>query len=326
MALPFGFTKAGSLAVPGLTLLGIWNFYNCQQLLRARDAMPQKVDQAFGSAYSAVMHAALGRTGVVVLEGSVCVSLTLVCASLQVQASQLIAASSGAPRELCAIVGGLLLIPSVLLRSLDRLAWLAVGSLLILAISLLAVAASGLVRFGAPTWPPPSCLTALPSSHDFALFFGIASFSFGLQTVLLPVQDGMASPEAAPAAVISAVGIVVFSYALVGVALVWLYDADHSGIEQLILLNLPHKTLLASAANYASAAVAVRAGPDRTHAHTCAHAHAHARTHAHTRTRTRTLAHLRNARARTKCSRTRCGINLRSRLSPIHSSSRCLCR
>ena len=55
-------------------------------------AVSAKVQSA-RSAYSAVVEAALGNVGVLILEGSLCVSLVLVCASLQVQTAQLVAAS-----------------------------------------------------------------------------------------------------------------------------------------------------------------------------------------------------------------------------------------
>ena len=265
MALPYGFGKAGTLAVPGLVILGFWNAYNCMQLLQARAVMQQrcgaKYHENFGSSYSALMHASLGRAGVVVLEGSVCLSLTLVCASLQVQASQLVAAVAAVPYAICAAVGGIILIPFVLLRSLDGLAWIAVCSLLILAFSLLTVASSGVLRFGPPSWPPPAHLTTPPTAHGFALFFGIASFSFGLQPIIMPVQDGMRHPEQAASAIGYSVAIVVGAYALVGTTLAWLYSSDPNGVQQLVLLNLPQPSMIATVANIASGAVALMSVP-----------------------------------------------------------------
>ena len=40
LALPYAFVKAGILAVPGVALLGLWNYQTCVQLLEARAALP----------------------------------------------------------------------------------------------------------------------------------------------------------------------------------------------------------------------------------------------------------------------------------------------
>ena len=49
MALPYAFTQAGSFAVPGMLLLGVWNFYTCHQLLRARAAGHEFVALSLGT-------------------------------------------------------------------------------------------------------------------------------------------------------------------------------------------------------------------------------------------------------------------------------------
>ena len=224
------------LAVPGLLLLGLLNYLNCRQLLLARAALPATV--AGNSAYSAVVGAALGRAGVATFEGSICVTLVLVCASLQVQSAQLLAATTGAAYATCVGAVGAILVPLVLMRTLDKLAWVAAGGLIALSVSLLAVGAYGVARFGPPTWPPPAALGELqPPPSALALFFGIASFSFGVQVVLLPVQDGMAHPEDATRAVAVSIAFVAAAYILVGLLLAWIFEDDPQGVQQLILLN-----------------------------------------------------------------------------------------
>ena len=259
MALPYAFTQAGSFAVPGMLLLGVWNFYTCHQLLRARAALPAKVQSA-RSAYSAVVEAALGNVGVLILEGSLCVSLVLVCASLQVQTAQLVAAPSGFEYTTCVLGAGIALVPLVLVRSLACVAFVAVSGLVALGVGLLAVAAHGLARYSLH-WPPPSSLVDLPAPHNFAIFFGIASFSFGLQMTLLPVQDGMRRPSHATNACGYALCIVVTSYLVIGLLLAWLYSSDLDGVQQLILLNLERSSLIAAVVQYTSALVALLSYP-----------------------------------------------------------------
>ena len=265
MALPFAFNEAGALALPCLLLLGCWNYHNCKQLLHARVAMEARVEshhlRATNSAYSAVVHAAIGRAGVLINEGSICVSLTLVCASLQVQAAQLMTASLDVPYSICIVATGCGLVPLVLLRSLNKLASVAAVSLSVLALSLLAVGAHGLALYGPPSWPPPAALIRWPAPHAVAIFFGIASFSFGLQALLMPVQDGMSHPQRASTAVAYASAVVVGAYAVIALLLAWIFDADPAGVQQVILLNLGHESLLASTVQLGSALVAVLSYP-----------------------------------------------------------------
>lgn len=102
-ALPWAIMQAGALAVPGIVALAAWNWYTSWQLLAAREDMARRGDQATSSvrqrsAYSTLVHAALGPAGVLVLEGSLVTVLLGVCASFQIQAAQLLNAMIEAVR------------------------------------------------------------------------------------------------------------------------------------------------------------------------------------------------------------------------------------
>ena len=102
-ALPWAITQAGALAVPGILALVTWNWYTAWQLLAARKAITRRGNHSPGSlmqrsAYSMLVHAALGTAGVLVLEGALVTVLLGVCASMQIQAAQLLESTIGAVR------------------------------------------------------------------------------------------------------------------------------------------------------------------------------------------------------------------------------------
>ena len=114
----------------------------------------------------------------------------------------------------------------------------------------------------ASLFPPlPDCFLELPSLHDAALFFGIASFSFGLHLNLLPVQESMRQPSRAAEAVHYTCVVIGAFYILVGFGLAALFYQADGGVEQLILLNLPQSSALATAVQCASALVALLSYP-----------------------------------------------------------------
>ena len=240
MALPWATVQGGALSLPGLAALVAWNFYTSWQLLACREAqrLVQASSEATRSAYSALAFAALGYPGLWALEGSLVVVLLGACAGLQIQAAELLDATVPAIGYGSWVLGGaLLLAPLVLQRTLAGVAIIALSGLVVLCIGLTAVAANGLVEYGAPH--PSAELLSLPSPAGFASFFGIAAFAFGgTQATILPVQDGMASPERAVGALATALLIAGGLYALVGLALASLYEHAEGGVQPLIILNL----------------------------------------------------------------------------------------
>ena len=240
LALPWGFERGGALAVPGIVALGVWNWYTAWQLLSAREATPKEGLIGARSAYSAIVHASLGRGCVLLLEGSLCTVLIGVCASLQINATELLAHASGWGYQPCLLATAVFLVPFARLRSLRRLAFVSATGLGMLAAGLVAVAAYGLASL--PEWPPTASpsMMQLPSAEGLADYVGIASFSFGVQAVLLPVQDGMAQPHRCAEALGWALALVTATYSVVGAGLAALYwRAPDGGVRQIILLNLP---------------------------------------------------------------------------------------
>lgn len=264
MALPFAFVKGGILSLPGLILLGLWNWTTSAQMLESRAAVDSKgSDYAARSGYSAIAYSAFGRFGVFVLESNLCVVLIGVCSSMQVQAAQLVAACTGLPYALCVGLCAAMLVPLVLQRTLRGISLIAAAGLTVLALGLLAVAAHGVARYGVSfdLTRLPARFFALPDAHECAIFFGIASFSFGLQTTLLPVQDGMRQPSRAAEAVNISLVAIVSLYIAVGLGLSSLYSQATKGVQQLILLNLVDSGALATAVQGSSALVALLSYP-----------------------------------------------------------------
>ncbi|KAL1503470.1 hypothetical protein AB1Y20_011954 [Prymnesium parvum] len=95
----------------------------------------------------------------------------------------------------------------------------------------------------------------------FAEFVGIACFSFGLQTILLSVRDGMQQPSRAPSAVAYALVAVVSFYSVVGLVFSELFEKAPNGVEQMIIQNLPVDQPIATLVIACSAAVAALSMP-----------------------------------------------------------------
>lgn len=266
LALPYAHLQGGVLAVPSMCLLGLWNWITSQQLLEAYEALPTSETRASRTGYSAVAHAALGDSGVLLLDVSVCLLLTGVCASMQVSAAHLMeeivprmALPFGDSYSVLVLLSGGCLVPLALLRDLSRLAVVAGVGLSVITFGLLVVATSGVARFGMPS--PPQQLLELPDLSGVASFFSIAAFSFGMQTNLLPVRDGMVEPTRAPEALTLAVIVVVGANTAVGVGLAWLYAGGGEDVHQIILLNLPPSSLPAYLVQASTAAVAILGYP-----------------------------------------------------------------
>jgi amino acid permease len=264
LALPYAMTSGGALALPLLLVLGIWNWTTCLLLLEARAAVPRNVGDTGGSSYSAVALAALGTPGVVVLEANLILTLVGVCTAMQVQASELLVACTSVPYALCVVASAVVLVPLVLQRTLRGIAWVSAAGLAVLIGGLLAVAAYGLSTYGADALSPvPDEFFAIPRDlRSVALCFGIICFSFGLQTTLLPVQEGLREPSRAAVAVHWSLAVIVLLYAGVGLGLGVLYGkAPPHGVQQLIFLNLPRGSPLALAVQCGSALVALLSYP-----------------------------------------------------------------
>lgn len=263
LALPYAFSHGGALSVPGMLALGLWNWWTSMQLLLVREALSSQacLDVNERSAYSAIVCSAFGRRGMHLLDSCMGVMLLGVCCALQIQAVELMYTVSGLPWYACSLVSSCLLAPLVAQRSLARLSLVSVAGLTVLAIGLMAVLCHGWLKYGWPSRVPSEALSA-PKMAGFAQFFGIAAFSFGLQNVLLPVQDGMSDPVRAPEALLRAIVVVVLAYVLVGVMLSTLFcSASTGGPEQLIILNLPRPSTVASLVQTSSAAVALLSYP-----------------------------------------------------------------
>ncbi|EOD28632.1 hypothetical protein EMIHUDRAFT_234772 [Emiliania huxleyi CCMP1516] len=234
MALPWATIQGGAASAPALILLGAWNGYTGWLLLDC---------DAPGS-YSDLVRLALGRGGVVLLEGSLLVVLFGVCVSFQVQAATLLSSlpSLGrlASHDVYALTTGAALLPLVLQRSFSGIAAISIAALAVLCLGLTAVGLWGLWAEGAPTLPPQ--LLEPPTAHGFADFLGVAAFSFGGQVFVLPVRDAMARPRLAATAVGVSTAAILAVYAAVGAggaSLFW-----RAGVKQLVLLNIEPGSLL----------------------------------------------------------------------------------
>ncbi len=263
VALPYAVLQGGLLSLPGLVLLGAWNWRCSQLLLRARAALASSPALTGPppalSTLSELCFSAFGPRGASVFDGALGALLLGVCASYTIQASQLLSAVAGQPYPLCVAGCTVVLVPLVLQRTLARLSLVSAAGLAVLTGGLLTVGRYGWARYG----PPPSLawLWRLPEPSSFALFFGVAAFSFGVQSVLLAVQDNMREPRRAGEASAYAHVAVVAFYALTGVGLAALFAYSPDSVQPLVIINLPRPSLLSSGVQLASAAVSLLSYP-----------------------------------------------------------------
>ena len=283
MALPWAFVQGGALAVPGLVLLGAWNYYTSYQLIEARHAFERRggncgpmspgMQRASRSAYSALAYGALGRPGRLLLECGLISVLVGVCASLQMQAAQLAhSLIPAASHTLCVLVTAPLLAPLVLLKTASGLSRVNLAGLIVLIASLSSVCIEGSRRYyerelhatattAESAESALSALTAMPSLSAAAAYFGVAAFCFGTQALVLPVQESMARPAHARRALGLALSFVVLLNVAIGSLLSFWYGSSDEGVQQLILLNLQAGSPLSAAIESASAAVALLSYP-----------------------------------------------------------------
>lgn len=263
LALPYAHLQGGVLAVPAMCLFGLWNWTTCHQLVDAYETLIGSKAPRTHTGYSAIAFAALGNGGILLLDTMLCMLLTGVCASIQVQAAHLVEAHVDLPvgdgYAVLVLMSGTLLVPLVLLRNLGRLAVVSVVALVVLATGLLAVAMSGVTRFGMAS--PPAQLVALPDLSGIATFYSIAAFSFGMQVNLLPIRDGMREPRRALEAASLAVVVVACANSVVGVGLAWLYAGGGRVVEEIILLNLPPHSPISLCVEVSTAIVALLGYP-----------------------------------------------------------------
>ena len=257
MALPWAFVQGASISLPGLAVLVAWNWYTSFQLLACRAAAGPLPQQR--SAYSALAHAGLGKAGVYVLEGSLLLVLIGVCASMQIQSAQLLAAVAPFSYTVLVLGGALVVAPLALQRTLRGISAIAAAGLLVLGVGLATVAGAGMMQYGLP--PPTAAQLAPPSADGFAAFFGIAAFSFGTQCTILPVQDGMRQPRRAGTALAASLLVVTMLYACVGVALALIYAHASGGVRPLIIMNLTPGSAEALVVEVCSALVALLSYP-----------------------------------------------------------------
>jgi len=264
MALPWAFVQGGVLSLPGVVALVLWNGYTSYQLIACRDAVEvggAATLQGHRSVYSALAHIALGRAGVLVLEGSLVIVLLGACASMQIQAAQLLDATVPHLHYGGLVVGGgIILVPLVLQRTLRGISIIALLGLVVLCVGLVLCAARGIASNGVPTLP--SELAASPSPSGFAAFFGVAAFSFGgTQATILPIQEGMRHPRKAATALAAALLAAGALYAIVGLSLACIYAPSSEGVQQMIILNLPRSSQVGLAVKWCTAMVALLSYP-----------------------------------------------------------------
>ena len=294
LALPWGLVQGRSMAMPGMVLISVWNWcarpltmrctvpsprahallrYTSSQLLSCQRTMGVRRKEALlenplsladaseqRSSYSGIVHAALGRTGMLLFEGSLTAVLFGVCCSLQIQSANLVVSVFPFVPYVYFILGSAVpLVPLVLQRSLRGISWISAVALVVLLIGLSAVAFVGVVMHGVP--PAPWQFSARPSAEDLSCFLGIALFAFGMQALVLPVCDGMRERERAPSALLLACSLVTGFYLVMGFGLARLFAGSAGGVQQLIILNLPDQTAVKALVCCCSALMALLSYP-----------------------------------------------------------------
>ena len=115
MARPRGVLQGDRFRLPASPRLVAWNWYTSFQPRGGpRGGRPAA---AAAQRVLALAHAGLGKAGVYVLEGSLLLVLIGVCASMQIQSAQLLAAVAPASYTVLVLGGALVVAPLALQRS-----------------------------------------------------------------------------------------------------------------------------------------------------------------------------------------------------------------
>ena len=251
LALSYAFAHGGLLFSPVvLVAIAIWNDWSVGCLLACEARLPADAAQRLSrvSTYSRIAWAALGNTGIYLVEGMLMVTIFGVCTAYIIFSEQLLGASplslgSEAANALaCALV---VFLPS-LSKDVSYLVPLSnIGLFVLMAVvcSMFYVGATG------ETHAENRAVDLLPASfRGFAVYFGVAVYCFGGTPLMFPVKESMEDQRAKSFRRAHQMALLLTSlaYCVVGVGLAVVFARTAGGVPANLLQVLPRESRLAS--------------------------------------------------------------------------------
>jgi sodium-coupled neutral amino acid transporter 11 len=229
LGLPYAIQQSGIVTgIVGLGCIAVWNIFMCKSLLQCQTTLVNSGVNlsSDNSIFSALARHALGPSGTRLLDFSLIVTTLGVCVVYQLSSGQLLDSaglalvSSGWNTPLCTLLSGVVIYPLTLPTSLAFLSKAAVGAMLCLLVGFAVIFYDGASR-GAGVPPLTTNMLFNNSLKGISVYFGIIAFSFGIPSMLFPIQTEMRNPEKIQTAVRHGLGGVFLVYALLGVIGRW---------------------------------------------------------------------------------------------------------
>ena len=246
LALPIAVERGGLIFSP-ICLCGIayWNalavdmMLDCKQVCVKRSSPP-----GVNSTYSRVAYGAYGWLGVNIADSCLIVTLLGVCVTYLITAAAMAQDVLGFEEEQRSIITwviGVMLYPLCCAEDIQKLSGVNLVALFAILFGVLSLFWVGMSAYEEDvvnvSWGDN---ISFPGSvADFTYYVGVASFCFGLCSVVFPVEESMNDRKELKTAVIWALIFVVALYSLVGDGLYALYKFDERGVMGNILQNLP---------------------------------------------------------------------------------------
>ena len=260
LALPFATLKGGLLFAPlGIGIIAFWNWISCRSMISAKYASLHKPSpDGLSSTFSRIAYCSGGWAAVYLTDASIIITLLGVCITYQITFSKLMedflqsqGVNNVSSSHMSLFTMLILAPPVVLTTDVSRLTHFSVAGLFMLLVGVAAIVLFGVSFYGNEvlSGSDPDTLQVLPlwpqSLEDFSAFIGIATFGFGVCSLVFPVEESMKDKAQFNAAAFAALLLVWITYSVMGAGVSALFIHDPHGIAGNILENLPQKSLTA---------------------------------------------------------------------------------
>jgi amino acid permease len=203
LALPYSFACGGLLTAPlFLALVARWNAFSVDRLLSCERLVPPPLPASPGCSQGGkpccslgdVARGAFGRGGRYLVDCTIATLLVGVCISYQVAASSFMLSDPLLSFGSSASNSGLLFVPLLSLCLFSNIASLSKFSflgLLSIAFSFVVITIHGVSENGFRGFSEPTVPLLPPSLSTFAVYYGTASFCYGITPVTFPMKSSM---------------------------------------------------------------------------------------------------------------------------------------
>jgi proton-coupled amino acid transporter len=277
LALPYATLKGGLLFAPiGIAFIALWNWIGCRQMIECKYASAFKAaPDGLSSTYSRIAYCAGGWTAVYITDTSIIITLLGVCVTYQITFGRLledffvshnILSVSAAKLSLATPI--MLAVPVLLTTDVSSLTHLSVAGIVCLLLGVAAIVYFGIWDYGSKVWNPQSTedlqllVPLWPDSlDDVSTFIGVATFGFGICSLVFPVEESMRVKKDFDFATFMALTFVWFIYSIMGTGVSVLFVHDPDGVASNILFNLPGRSVAAEVVRVSFAIVCLLTFP-----------------------------------------------------------------